>query len=88
MIELKIKTPTGEKVYSADDISFGALEECIKLENAEDNEALKAFPRIVKLIFPEITDEEIKYLGLRQVMKLVTQDIKELMNPINEAVKN
>ena len=85
MIELKIKTPTGEKVYSADDISFGALEECIKLEN---NEALKAFPRIVKLIFPEITDEEIKYLGLRQVMKLVTQDIKELMNPINEAVKN
>ena len=38
MIELKIKTPTGEKVYSADDISFGALEECIKLvKEFEDN---------------------------------------------------
>lgn len=88
MITFKIKTPKGEKEFSADDISYGAFEECIGLEGLSDVEALRAFPRIVRMIFPEITEEEIKYAGMRQIMKLVTQDIKELMNPLTEAVKN
>ena len=87
-IELKVKTKDGEKVYSADDIPFGALEECIKIENMSELEALNAFPKIIKMTFPEITDEEIKQLGMRRVMQFITQDIKELMQPINEAVKN
>lgn len=88
MIELKIKTPQGEKTFTADDITFGAMEECIKLEGASNEEALKMFPEVVKMIFPEITAEDVKYLGLKQVIKLVSIEIPKLMQPVNDAVKN
>lgn len=88
MIELKIKTPTGEKEFKADDITFGALEECVKLEGLSDVEAMQKFPTILKLIFPDLTSEDIKYIGMKQIMKLVKEDIKKLMFPVEDAVKN
>lgn len=88
MIELKIKTPQGEKVYQADDITLGAMEECVKMEHVSNEDLLKQFPEIIKLIFPDIDESHVKYIGFKQIMRLVTVDVPKLMAPVENVIKN
>lgn len=88
MLELKIKTPEGEKTFSTNDITFGALEECMKLEGKSEKEAFAIIPEIMQMIFPEITREDVKYIGFFQLQKLLNEDIKKIMLPIDNSIKN
>lgn len=91
-IELQIRTPQGEKTFVNDDVNFGVLEECLKLEEEAgtltDREAFQRIPEILKMLFPDITDDDIKYCGFNKVKKLLNEDIKRLTNPIEKELKN
>lgn len=88
MLELKIKTPNGEKTFSTNDITFGALEQIIELEGKSDKEVFAKVPDLLTCIFPEMTREDCKYLGLLQLKKLLQEDIKNFTSPIENVVKN
>lgn len=88
MIELKLKTPDGEKTFSTDDITFGALEQIIELEGKSEREIMAKVPELLTLIFPEMTRDDCKYLGILQLRKLLQDDIKNFTLPIENVVKN
>lgn len=88
MLELKIKTPDGEKTFSTNDITFGTLEQIIELEGKSDKEIFAKVPELLTCIFPDMTKDDCKYLGLLQLKKLLHEDIKNFTTPIDNAVKN
>lgn len=89
MIELKIKTKEGEKTFICDDVPFGVVEEVLKLDEVKtDKEAMKVIPDILQLLFPEMKDNDVKYVGIKQFRNIIQNEVKKLINPIEEELKN
>lgn len=89
MIELKIKTKEGEKTFNCDDVPFGVLEEVLKLDEVKtDKEAMKVIPDILQLLFPDMTENDVKYVGIKQFRNIIQKEVKKLINPIEEELKN
>lgn len=89
MIELKIKTKEGEKTFNCDDVSYGVLEEVLKLDEVKtDIEAMKIIPIILQFLFPDMTENDVKYVGIKQFRNIIQKEVKKLINPIEEELKN
>lgn len=89
MIELKIKTKEGEKTFNCDDVSYGVLEEVLKLDEVKtDKEAMKIIPDILQFLFPDMTENDVKYVGIKQFRNIIQKEVKKLINPIEEELKN
>lgn len=89
MIELKIKTANGIKTFQSDDIGFGVLKQLIKLqENPNDKNFVEAIPKIVKNLFPEITEEEIDNIGMKDLQRILSMKADEILEPVAEVSKN
>lgn len=89
MIELNVKTANGIKTFKTDDIGFGVLKQLIKLqENPSDKNFVEAIPRIVKSLFPEITEEEIDNIGMKDLQRILSTKADEILEPVAEVSKN
>lgn len=89
MIELKIKTKEGEKTFNCDDVPYGVLEEVLKLDEVKtDKEAMKIIPDILQFLFPDMTENDVKYVGIKQFRNIIQKEVKKLINPIEEELKN